>query len=190
MKRLLILAATALLLAGCAGTPSSTPSAAPQQSQNDYTAPPNGPGTTSPTPSPTQTTATALAGHTIGEAVKVDQGGGNAAQVTIVSASYVPNLNTGSYTRTPTKGGFLVLEILWETTAGTSSPNPFYFNMRDAAGHTGSMAIGTDDDLHSVTLPAGDKVAGKVAYDIAPGPWRLTVSAGGSAPMFWNIPAA
>ena len=178
MKRLAILALAALMLAGCSATPAAAPATAPPV--NDYTAPPQG--------TPTKTTPAGPTTHKVGEAVKIVQSAGNEAAVTIVSAAYVPVIGEGVTASKPDKGGFLVLDVVWETTAGVTTPNPYYFQVKDAGGHGGDATYGTGDDMRSAPTPVGDKMAGKIAVDVGPGPWRLTVLVG-SGPAFWDIPA-
>lgn len=186
-----VIAVSAVILAGCASSPSAQPSTPAPVSSSFFNDNASGPPipSTSPTSSSTPTKASAPVGHSVGEAVKLDVSGQNGANVTIVSASYVPAIGTGAYARTAKKGGFLVLDVVWETTSGVTNSNPYNFSLRDSAGHGGDTTPGTGDDLDSNPIPVGDKAAGKLAVDVGPGPWRLTVTFEGK-PTYWNIPAS
>ncbi|WP_427174676.1 TM2 domain-containing protein [Arthrobacter sp. 92] len=109
--------------------------------------------------------AAAAAGK-IGEAMTVDMGNGNVAKVTIESAVYKKSISQYS---TPKNGGYLVLDVLWETQSGKTSSNPMYFEAKDAAGHQSNTDISVEGPLGASTVLPGDKTRGAVAFDIASG---------------------
>ncbi|GAB2722951.1 TM2 domain-containing protein [Arthrobacter bambusae] len=117
-------------------------------------------------PAATTAAAAAPAEGKVGQAVTVDLGNGNVAKVTIESAAYKPTINQFS---TPKNGGYLVLDVLWETQSGKTSSNPLYFMAKDAAGHQSNSDITVDGALGSGTILPGDKARGTVAFDIASG---------------------
>ncbi|MFT4137002.1 hypothetical protein [Microbacterium sp.] len=98
------------------------------------------------------------------------------AQVTIVSATYGAPPDLGGISISADNGGVLILDVLWETTEGTTSANPMYIDAKDAEGREGSIAIGVDSALGSGDVPTGDKMRGNVAFDIGAGPYIVTVS--------------
>lgn len=105
----------------------------------------------------------------VGEAFTADMGNGDTAKITIVSATYVPTITTGPFDSPAKNGGYLTLDVLWETEKGTTSSNPLYFKAKDADGRAANVELIMDDSLGSGEIPAGDKTRGKVAFDIKPG---------------------
>ena len=61
---------------------------------------------------------------------------GNTVKVTVVDSLYVAEIPTMSYMK-PNNGGFLLVEVSWETLTGTSFPNPANFEAYDADGKEG-----------------------------------------------------
>lgn len=117
---------------------------------------------------PGATTAAAPAGYTVGQPMSVDMGDGNVAKVTIVSAKYSATAN--ATLNAPAKnGGYLILDVLWETEKGKTSSNPLYFEAKDADGRKGDVEMFVDGALGSGVVLPGDKARGNVAFDIAPG---------------------
>ncbi|MGX9902075.1 TM2 domain-containing protein [Arthrobacter sp. SA17] len=105
----------------------------------------------------------------VGEAFTADMGNGDTARITIVSATYGPTITTGPFDSPAKNGGYLTLDVLWETEKGTTSSNPLYFKAKDADGRAANVELIMDDSLGSGEIPAGDKTRGKVAFDIKPG---------------------
>ena len=105
----------------------------------------------------------------VGEAFTADMGNGNVARITIVSATYGDAITAGPYASPAKNGGYLTLDVLWETDKGTTSSNPLYFKAKDADGRSANVELFMDDSLGSGEIPAGDKARGKVAFDIKPG---------------------
>ena len=105
----------------------------------------------------------------VGEAFNADMGNGNIARITIVSATYGDTITAGPYSSPAKNGGYLTLDVLWETDKGTTSSNPLYFKAKDADGRAANVELFMDDAIGSGEIPAGDKARGKVAFDIKPG---------------------
>ena len=96
-------------------------------------------------------------------------GNGNTAKITILSATYGPSITTGPFDSPAKNGGYLTLDVLWETEKGETTSNPLYFKAKDADGRSASVELIMDDQLGSGEIPAGDKARGKVAFDIKSG---------------------
>ena len=126
---------------------------------------------------PADTNAAASAtGAKVGEPFTADMGNGNVARITIVSAAYGPAASTGPLATPATNGGYLILDVLWETDKGETSSNPLYFKAKDADGRSANTELAIDDQLGSGDVPAGDKARGKVAFDIKPGTSTVIVT--------------
>jgi hypothetical protein len=96
-------------------------------------------------------------------------GKGNTAKITILSATYGDAITTGPYGSPAKNGGYLILDVLWETEKGETNSNPLYFKAKDADGRSANVELFMDDAIGSGEIPAGDKARGKVAFDIKPG---------------------
>ncbi|WP_087874535.1 TM2 domain-containing protein [Arthrobacter globiformis] len=105
----------------------------------------------------------------VGQAFTADMGNGNTARITILSATYGDAITSGPYASPAKNGGYLTLDVLWETEKGETSSNPLYFKAKDADGRSANVELFMDDPLGSGEIPAGDKARGKVAFDIKPG---------------------
>ena len=105
----------------------------------------------------------------VGEAFTADMGNGNKARITILSATYGDAVTTGPFALPAKNGGYLILDVLWETQEGVTSSNPLYFKAKDSDGRAASIELFGDDQLGSGEVPLGDKTRGKVAFDIKPG---------------------
>lgn len=109
-------------------------------------------------------------------AVTADMGEGNVAKVTFLSAAYGPSASSASFAPKPEKGGFLVVDVLWETTGGSTSSNPMYFQAKDAEGHVSYGELIIDGALGAGEVTVGDKAAGKIAFDIKLGVTTVIVT--------------
>ena len=105
----------------------------------------------------------------VGEAFTADMGSGNVAKITIVSATYGDAITTGPFATPAKNGGFLILDVLWETEKGSTTSNPLYFKAKDADGRAAISELFMDDQMGSGEIPAGDKARGKIAFDITSG---------------------
>jgi hypothetical protein len=105
----------------------------------------------------------------------MDLGNGDIAKITILSA--VRQASVSTQFGTPAKNGsYLLLDVLWETSAGETNSNPFYFTAKDANGRKADQNLFVDDQLGSGTVLAGDKSRGFIAFDVAPGPVTVMIS--------------
>lgn len=154
------------------------------QALPEVTASPASPVDTAPAPAPAQpapaTPAPAPpppAAPGVGEAVTVDQGDGNVAKVTIMGAKYAQE--AGQFMGAPDNGGYLILDVMWETQTGTTKVNPLYFNAKSSEGRQGGAGLGVDGQIGTGDVPAGDLLRGNVASDVGPGPWIVTVNSPG-----------
>ncbi|MCP9000827.1 DUF4352 domain-containing protein [Pseudarthrobacter sp. RMG13] len=94
---------------------------------------------------------------------------GDVARITIVSAVRTDTVTTTAFATPPKNGTYLLLDVLWETEAGKSSSNPFYFSAKDASGRKADLSMLADNQLGSGDVLPGDKSRGFIAFDIAPG---------------------
>ncbi|MBP2412272.1 TM2 domain-containing membrane protein YozV [Arthrobacter stackebrandtii] len=112
----------------------------------------------------------------VGVPFMVDLKNGNVAKITILSTVRTDVVSTNVLATDAKNGGYLLLDVLWETESGTTSSNPLYFTAKDADGREGDFAFFADDLLPSGDVVAGDKSRGFVAFDIAPGPVTVGVT--------------
>lgn len=105
---------------------------------------------------------------TVGKPFSVEMGNGNTARITIVSAKRAATVNSALSTQSK-NGSFLVLDVLWETEAGSTSSNPLYFMAKDANGRKADLNMFADGQLGSGDVVPGDKSRGLIVFDIAPG---------------------
>jgi hypothetical protein len=73
---------------------------------------------------------------------------------------------------------YVVADVLIETTGKDKAPyNPLYFKAKDADGHEVNTSMpGFEDCLKSGQLPKGEKVRGKVAFEVKEGTKGLVLS--------------
>lgn len=116
------------------------------------------------------------AGPAVGVPFTADMGGGNTARITVVSAEFTDTVSAEAFAPAAQNGGFLLLDVLWETEKGVTSANPLYFNAKDADGRAGEMYLFADGQLGSGEVLPGDKSRGYVAFDVAPGVATVTVT--------------
>jgi TM2 domain/Domain of unknown function (DUF4352) len=122
-----------------------------------------------PAAEPAATQAPGATGKKVGAPFTADMGNGNVATITILSATYSDAVTTGPYASPAKNGGFLILDVLWETSKGETSSNPMYFKAKDADGRSANVELFADDQIGSGEIPVGDKARGKVAFDIKAG---------------------
>jgi hypothetical protein len=125
-------------------------------------------------PAEEEPTEEAPAEAEVGQPFAVDMGDGNVAQITIVSAEYTDTVSEDFATEAD-NGGYLLLDVLWETAEGTTTANPLYIAARDAEGREGGITVFVDDQLGSGEVPAGDRLRGNVAFDIGAGPYTVII---------------
>lgn len=112
-----------------------------------------------------------VAEGTLGEPVAVPQIEGT-AEVTIRSATYGPTNGTDFEAN---NGGYLVIDLAWETLDGTTYVNPLYFSVETADGTEGDYDIFGDATLESSEQKAGSTVEGTVSFDVAESPSYVIV---------------
>ena len=101
---------------------------------------------------------------------------GNTAKVAVIDSLYVTEIPSMSYL-TPNNGGFLLVEVSWETLTGTSSPNPGNFEAYDADGNEGEGIYLEEGALPSeMDSPAGQVHSGVIAFDIKNGPATIEIT--------------
>ncbi len=109
------------------------------------------------------TTPTDVAEGGMGEPVTVQQMSGT-AEVTVNSAVWSATNDSGF---DPTNGGYLLVDLTWETLDGTTYVNPLYFSIETAEGTAGDYDIFGDATLESSEQSAGDTTQGTVSFDVA-----------------------
>jgi len=100
---------------------------------------------------------------------------GNTAKVTVTDSLYVTEIPSMSYMK-PNNGGFLLVEVSWETLTGTSASNPANFEAYDADGKQGERIYLETGGLPSEDSPAGQVHSGVIAFDIKNGPTTIEIS--------------
>ncbi|MEW9871002.1 TM2 domain-containing protein [Arthrobacter sp. HS15c] len=100
---------------------------------------------------------------------------GNTVKITVIDSLYVAEIPTMSYMK-PNNGGFLLVEVSWETLTGTSSPNPANFEAYDAEGKEGEWISLETGGLQAEDSTAGQVHSGVLAFDINNGPTTINIS--------------
>lgn len=177
-KRFLIPAGVLVLgiaLGSCSGgskqASDASPAATPSSAAGAAAAPA---ATAAPAASPAA--APAPAAPTVGVPFSVKMGNGDIAKITIVSAVRTDAVTTTAFATAPKNGSYLLLDVLWETEAGKTSSNPFYFSAKDANGRKADLSLFADNQLGSGDVLPGDKARGFIAFDIAPGASTVMIS--------------
>ncbi|MEV7132118.1 hypothetical protein AB0N24_04435 [Arthrobacter sp. NPDC093128] len=120
--------------------------------------------------------AAAPAGPSVGTPFSVKMRNGDVARITIVSAVRTDTVTTTAFAAPPKNGTYLLLDVLWETEAGKTSSNPFYFSAKDANGRKADLSMFADNQLGSGEVLPGDRSRGFIAFDIAAGPATVMIS--------------
>ena len=110
-----------------------------------------------------------------GNAFDITVSEGNTVKVTVIDSLYVTEIPTMSYMK-PNNGGFLLVEVSWETLTGTSSPNPANFEAYDADGKEGEGIYMETGGLQAEDSTAGQVHSGVIAFDIKNGPTTINIS--------------
>jgi hypothetical protein len=100
---------------------------------------------------------------------------GNTVKVSVIDSVYVTEIPTQSYLK-PNNGGFLLVEVSWETLAGTSSSNPANFEAYDADGKEGERIYLEEGALPTEDSQAGQVHGGVIAFDIKNGPTTIAIT--------------
>ncbi len=100
---------------------------------------------------------------------------GNTVKVSVTDSVYVTEIPTQSYMK-PNNGGFLLVEVSWETLTGTSSSNPANFEAYDADGKEGERIYLEEGSLPTETnSEVGQVHSGVIAFDIKNGPTTIAI---------------
>jgi hypothetical protein len=129
-----------------------------------------------PAPASAAPAPAAPAAPSVGVPFTVKMRNGDVARITIVSAVRTDTVTATAFATAPKNGTYLLLDVLWETEAGKTSSNPFYFSAKDASGRKADLSMFADNQLGSGDVLPGDKSRGFVAFDIAPGEATVMIS--------------
>jgi hypothetical protein len=127
-------------------------------------------------PAPAPAAAAAAAGPAVGVPFSVKMRNGDVARITIMSAVRTDAVTTTALATPAKNGAYLLLDVLWETEAGKTSSNPFYFSAKDANGRKADLNLFADNQLGSGDVLPGDKTRGFIAFDIAAGASTVMIS--------------
>ncbi|OFI39471.1 hypothetical protein BIU82_14195 [Arthrobacter sp. SW1] len=114
-------------------------------------------------------------GAVVGKPFSANMRNGNTARITIVSAKRVASLDS-AFSTPPKNGSYLVLDVLWETEAGSTSSNPLYFAAKDSNGRKGALNMFAEGQLAVGDVLPGDKSRGLIVFDITAGPVTISIS--------------
>jgi hypothetical protein len=168
-----------LALSGCstdAGKPAAAASTSGAGASGPASAPAQAAGAEAKPAAAPAKASTAPAAPQVGVPFSVNMGHGNVARITIVSATYTQSVSDSVLSIPAKNGGFLLLDVLWETESGKTSSNPFYFSAKDANGRKGDQNLFVANQLASGDVLPGDKTRGSIAFDIAPGAATVMIS--------------
>jgi hypothetical protein len=102
---------------------------------------------------------------------------GTTVKVGVVDSLYTQEIPSMSYMK-PANGGFLVVEVSWETLTGTSFAASTNFEAYDADGKEGELLF-LEEGLGSLpmgTVAAGEVQQGVIAFDIKNGPTTIVIT--------------
>lgn len=102
---------------------------------------------------------------------------GNTVRVGVLDSIYTAEIPGMSYLE-PKNGGFLAVQVSWETVTGTSFATPSNFSVFDADGKEGEL-IYLDQEvggLQTDQVGAGDSRQGVIAFDVKKGPVTVVVN--------------
>ncbi len=125
-----------------------------------------GKGQTVDSAPPTRSTTTAKVGQTV--TLTNDLAGDKTTVNVTVASPKQYSKEPGDFGSTPEHGLYLVLDVTVVCKQGTYSANPFNFKFvaKDGTVSEGAMTVSFTPALNATDLSAGQKVAGKIAYDI------------------------
>ncbi|GAA1601933.1 DUF4352 domain-containing protein [Catellatospora bangladeshensis] len=115
---------------------------------------------------PEKTTATAKVGQTV-TLTRDGLGEKSVVEVTVANAKQ-HSKEPGEYGSKPEHGVFLVLDVTVVCKDGTYHANPFNFKFvaKDGTVSEGAFSVGFKPDLNATDLSSGQKVAGKIVFDV------------------------
>lgn len=178
-KRFLIPAGVLLLgimLGSCSGGSKPAADSSPVASAAASASPAEGAAQPAAAPASAAPVAAAPAAPSVGVPFTVKMRNGDVARITIVSAVRTDTVTATAFATAPKNGTYLLLDVLWETEAGKTSSNPFYFSAKDASGRKADLSMFADNQLGSGEVLPGDKSRGFIAFDIAPGAATVMIS--------------
>ncbi|MDQ0769821.1 hypothetical protein QF031_002570 [Pseudarthrobacter defluvii] len=101
---------------------------------------------------------------------------GNTVKIAVLDSIYTAKIPNMDYIE-PKNGGFLAVEVSWETMTGTSFSSPSNFTVLDADGKEGELVY-LDEKLGPLPtdeVGAGDARKGIIAFDVNNGPVQVVV---------------
>lgn len=102
---------------------------------------------------------------------------GNTVRVGVLDSIYTAEIPGMSYLE-PKNGGFLAVQVSWETVTGTSFATPSNFSVYDADGKEGELVYLDQEvgGLQTEEVGAGDSRQGVIAFDVKKGPVKVVVN--------------
>ncbi|MFF2843747.1 TM2 domain-containing protein [Paenarthrobacter sp. NPDC057981] len=102
---------------------------------------------------------------------------GDTVKVGIVDTLYTPEISAMPYLE-PANGGFLLMEVSWQTATGTSYASATNFEAYDADGKEGELLF-LEEKMGTFPwgdVPTGKTVQGVIGFDIKKGPTTIVVN--------------
>jgi TM2 domain len=102
---------------------------------------------------------------------------GNTVKIGVLDSIYTAEIPGMSYLE-PKNGGFLAVQVSWETLTGTSFSSPSNFTVLDADGKEGELVY-LDEGLGALPsdeVAANDVRQGIIAFDVKKGPVQVVVN--------------
>ncbi|WP_285248082.1 TM2 domain-containing protein [Pseudarthrobacter sp. efr-133-R2A-89] len=130
-----------------------------------------------PLPSSQAATAPSPGTSTEANASVVTMSEGNTVRVSVLDSLYTAEIPGMSYLE-PKNGGFLAVQVSWETVTGSSFATPSNFSVFDADGKEGGLIyLGQEvGGLQTEQVGAGDARQGVIAFDVKKGPVTVVVT--------------
>jgi hypothetical protein len=102
---------------------------------------------------------------------------GNTVKVGVLDSLYTAEIPGMSYMK-PQNGGFLLVDVSWQTLTGSSNSAPTNFEVYDAEGKEGERIYLEQGmgGLPNEEVAAGDVRQGVIAFDIKKGPVKVVVN--------------
>ncbi|MEW1807045.1 NINE protein [Pseudarthrobacter sp. NPDC080039] len=102
---------------------------------------------------------------------------GNTVKIGVLDSIYTAQIPGMDYLQ-PKNGGFLAIQVSWETLTGTSFSSPSNFMVYDADGKEGELVY-LDNGLGALPtdeVGAGDARQGVIAFDVKKGPVKVVIN--------------
>jgi len=102
---------------------------------------------------------------------------GNTVKIGVLDSIYTAQIPGMDYLQ-PKNGGFLAIQVSWETLTGSSYSSPSNFTVYDADGKEGELVY-LDDGLGALPtdeVGAGDARQGVIAFDVKKGPVKVVIN--------------